>query len=84
MLETVEEARHFRDQTNRFALIYEVGILEESKPIHRGDYYKCSPQGNESFLDQMETVALAYWQSSNIQHPEVVSESAIEILALVS
>ncbi len=80
LLETLEEARNFRNQSNPWNLIYEVEISDPSKPLHRGDYNKVSPHPNENYLEKIEEIAHAYWKGENIQRPEIVVESPIKII----
>lgn len=77
---TENEIREFKIAHNRYLdIVYEVEIVDDTKPSHTADYSIVNLQ-NDDNLEILEFKARKYWTGENITHPEIVTTSRIKII----
>ena len=83
LCETKDHLMQFLDVSKRpLDLIYEISLVDDSAPIHRG----CLSHLDFSFQENFETFSIkarAYWIGDNIQRPEILTTSGVRIIAQV-
>lgn len=82
LFENLEQTRDFTKNYKRPAdSIFEVRILDPSKPIHKGSMKAYDlPKKTLPFLSTLEQIATIYWEGKQLEYPEIVVESSVEIL----
>jgi hypothetical protein len=80
---TEQDARDYMQNTQKNTeVIYEVKVIDKSAALHYGDYGQVSPM--ENYLESIEPCAIQYWKGNNINLPEVLIGSNIQVVRRVS
>ena len=77
---TIEDAIKFRDSNNRsFDILYKVEVIDD-KPVFKTDWTFLNWPMTPFLLKDLENMAYKYWQATDIQNPEILTESRIKII----
>ena len=80
LCENEADMRNFVTETSRgLDVLYEVEIVDPSKPQHRGCLSKIDIQQKENYRT-FEKRAFEYWNATTVSKPEIVTASPIKIL----
>ena len=89
--ETIEAAKCYKEKNIPQGYIYEVNIIEETQPSHRGDFNCLEPLPRRP--ENMEEIAHLYWKyalKTSVQEwpgvvcSEIVTLSGLKVLGLVN
>lgn len=84
LFETPDNIEQFKRENARiYDMLYKVKIIDESKPIHKTCMKLTELAQNTIVLPQVEQQAVMYWEGNNIQSPEIITESDIEVLEVI-
>ncbi|WP_320040803.1 DUF2441 domain-containing protein [uncultured Desulfobacter sp.] len=83
LFESIEIAKAFKDNERPFDVLSKVKILDMSKPIHIACMNLTMIGDGLPIIPRLEEQATQYWQGKNIQAPEVLTESDIEIVDIL-
>lgn len=83
LCETKDQLIQFLDSAIRpLDLIYEVGLVDNSAPVHKG----CLSNLDFGLQENFETFTIkarSYWVGENIQKPEILTTSSVQIITQV-
>lgn len=79
VLETLDEAKRYREAHALLNIIYQVAIDTSELPIHRGNYDFTAPFGPK-FVDRLHQLAEQYWAELREQCIEVLIPAPVTIL----
>ena len=83
LCESQQSLQEFLQQTNRaLELMYEVALLDQQEPIHRGCLSLLDFQQREG-LDSFTIKARNYWSAASVLRPEIATTSRVRIDARI-
>jgi hypothetical protein len=82
LFETALDAIRFQQDHGRQAeYLYRVRLLDPRARLFRADLNKVAPATNVPFLEAMQDLAEVYWRGEELDHVEVLSYSAVEVVS---
>ena len=81
LFESLEKATLFKQQNNRiFDLTYKVELIDHEAPKHTACMELVNIPAGVRFFEAIESNAMKYWRSEEMQFPETITQSAISIV----
>jgi hypothetical protein len=83
--DSLDHANQYASEFSPWNSLYEVELVNPSAPIHRGAFNLINhPPATVEYLPVAIASARAYWAGERIEVPEILTESPLRILSLVS
>jgi hypothetical protein len=89
VFETLNDVITYQHEFTPWNAIYEVKILDENTPVHRGDFnlvkFPALQQGQiYAFMEWAIRTAESYWHGEEIGTPELLTTSPISVVQMVN
>jgi hypothetical protein len=85
VFESLEHANHYASNSSPWNSLYEVELVTPTAAMHRAGFNLVSlPPADVEFLPVVTALARAYWAGQRIEAAEIITESPLRIVHLVS